>query len=287
MLPTSSAPPLVIRAQTGWRVSLGLAELWRYRDLVALLALRDLKVRYKQSVLGAGWAVLQPLLTLGVFAGIFGLLLGPDRMPSTPGRSYALSTFCALVPWQLFARGVAAGGESIVVNQALVTKVYFPRLAMPVASVLAALADFALSLAVLALMLAGSGVAPGVELVMLPLLILQTLACALGVALWLAAVNVLYRDVRVALPFLVQLWMLITPVVYTAESLLLGRSATALLLYGINPMVGIVEGFRHALLGGVAPPLTLLAVSAATTLFLLGTGLAVFHRLEPHFADRV
>src|SRR5512134_1971845 len=142
MPPTSSAPPLVIRAQAGWRVSLGLAELWRYRDLVALLALRDLKVRYKQSVLGAGWAVLQPLLTLGVFAGIFGLLLGPDRMPGAPGHSYALSTFCALVPWQLFARGVAAGGESIVVNQALVTKVYFPRLAVPVAPVLAALADF-------------------------------------------------------------------------------------------------------------------------------------------------
>jgi lipopolysaccharide transport system permease protein len=283
----TSAPPLVIRPEADWGLSLGLAELWHYRDLVGLLALRDLKVRYKQSVLGASWVLLQPLLTLAVFAGLFGVLLGPGRLPVAPGSSYALSTFCALALWQLFARGVAAGGDSLVANQALVTKVYFPRLAVPVAPVLAALADFGLAFAVLVPLLALRGAAPGSALLILPLIVLQTLACSLGVALWLAAVNALYRDVRVALPFLVQLWMLVTPVVYTAEHVLRGRPAWAAWLYALNPMVGCVEGFRYALLGGAEPPALLVSVSLSTTLLLLVTGLAVFHRLEPHIADRV
>jgi lipopolysaccharide transport system permease protein len=286
-----STPSLVIRPQSGW-IPLGLPELWRYRELVGFLALRDVRVRYKQSALGVAWAVLQPLLTLAVFTGLFGALLGPDRLPRAPGISYAVSTFCALVPWQLFARAVSAGSDSVVVNQALVTKVYFPRLAVPLAPVLAALVDFGLAFGVLLAMLAWAGIVPGVAALALPLLVLITVAAALGVSLWLAAVNALYRDVRLALPFLVQLWMLVTPVVYTAPSVLDGRPHWVALAYALNPMVGVVEGFRWALLGNAQlgvnpPPLLLLAGSALTTTLLLASGLVVFRRLERVFADQV
>jgi lipopolysaccharide transport system permease protein len=282
----ASTPRLVIRPQTGW-IPLGLPELWRYRELVGFLALRDVRVRYKQSALGVAWAVLQPLLTLAVFTGLFGALLGPDRLPRAPGVSYAVSTFCALVPWQLFARAVTAGSDSVVVNQALVTKVYFPRLAAPIAPVLAALVDFALAFGVLLAMLAWAGIAPGAAALALPLLVLLTVAAALGVALWLSAVNALYRDVRLALPFVVQLWMLVTPVVYTAESVLGGRPHWVTIAYALNPMVGVVEGFRWALLGGAHPPALLLAGSVVTSALALASGLVVFRRLERRFADRV
>jgi lipopolysaccharide transport system permease protein len=277
---------VVIEPQRGW-APLDLAELWRYRELIAFLALRDLKVRYKQSVLGAAWAVLQPLLTLAVFTGLFGALLGPDRMPSAPGVSYAVSTFCGLVPWQLFARAVTAGSESVVVNQALVTKVYFPRLAAPIAPVLAALVDFGLSFAVLLGMLAWAGIAPGAAVLWLPVFALLAVAAALGVALWLAAVNALFRDVRLALPFLVQLWMLVSPVVYTAPNLLDGRPGWVALVYSLNPMAGVIAGFRWSLFGLADPPTVLLAGSVISTSLLLASGLLVFRRLERSFADRV
>jgi len=283
---SASTPRVVIEPQTGW-VGLDLPELWRYRELIAFLALRDLKVRYKQSALGAAWAVLQPLLTLAVFTGLFGSLLGPDRLPGAAGVSYAVSTFCGLVPWQLFARAVTAGSESVVVNQALVTKVYFPRLAAPIAPVLAALVDFALSFAVLLGMLAWAGIVPGAAVVWLPIFALLAVAAALGVALWLAAVNALFRDVRLALPFLVQLWMLVSPVVYATPSLLHGRPAWVWFAYSLNPMTGVIEGFRWALFGGADPPVGLLAGSALTTALLLTSGLLIFRRLERQFADRV
>jgi lipopolysaccharide transport system permease protein len=279
------APLLVIRPSRGWG-ALGLPELWSARELVALLAWRDIRVRYKQSALGAAWALLQPLLTLAAFAGIFGLLLGPERLPAPDGVPYALSTFCALAPWQLFARGVTGGSESIVANQALVTKVHFPRLVLPLAPVLGALVDFALCAAVLVALCVFAGITPGAGLALLPALVLLTVAAALGVSLWLSAINAFYRDVRVALPFAMQLWMLGTPVVYSAPRVLEGRPDGFAVLYGLNPMVGVVEGFRHALLGG-APPWSLLASSAVVTSLLLASGLAVFRALEPDFADRV
>lgn len=286
-MPTAaSTPTVVIRPQTGW-IPLGLPELWRYRELVGFLALRDVRVRYKQSALGITWAVLQPLLTLAVFTGLFGALLGPDRLPRAPGVSYAVSTFCALVAWQLFARAVTAGSDSVVVNQALVTKVYFPRLAVLLAAVLAALVDFALAFGVLVGMLAWAGITPGAAALALPLLTLLAVGAALGIALWLAAVNALYRDVRLALPFLVQLWMLVTPVVYTTPDVLAGRPQWVALAYALNPMAGVVEGFRWALLGGAQAPALLLAGSLLTTTLLLGSGLIVFRRLERSFADRV
>ncbi len=279
-------PTVVIRPQTGW-IPLGLPELWSYRELVGFLAWRDVRVRYKQSALGAAWALLQPLLTLAVFTGLFGALLGPDRLPRSPGVSYAVSTFCALVPWQLFARAVSTGSDSLVVNQALVTKVYFPRLAVAIAPVLAALVDFALAFALLIAMLAWAGIAPGAAVLALPLLVLLTVAAALGFTLWLASVNALYRDVRLALPFLVQLWMLVTPVVYAAPFVLDGKSHAVTLAYALNPMAGVVEGFRWALLGTAEPPTLLLAGSLFTTLLTLASGLVVFRRLERRFADQV
>lgn len=286
-MPTAApTPTVVIRPHSGW-IPLDLPELWRYRDLVGFLALRDVRVRYKQSVLGAAWVLLQPLLTLVVFTGVFGALLGADRLPRAPGVSYAISTLCALVPWQLFARAVTAGSESLVVNQALVTKVYFPRLAVPLAPVLAALVDFAIAFVLLIAMLAWAGIAPGPAALALPLLVLLTAAAALGVSLWLAAVNALYRDVRLALPFLVQLWMLVTPVVYTAADVLTGRPHWVSLVYALNPMAGVVEGFRYVLLGGAQPPALLLAGSAFTAGLVLASGLVVFRRLERRFADQV
>lgn len=281
-------PPqrLVIEAERGW-VGLGLAELWSYRELVGFLALRDVRARYKQSLLGAGWAVLQPLLTMGVFVVLFGLLLGRDRLPSPEGIPYPVSTFCALVPWQLFARALTASGESLVSNQALLTKVYFPRLVMPLAPILAAFVDFALALAVLLGLMLVYGVAAGPAVLALPLFVGLAVMAALAVSLWLSALNALYRDVRHTLPFLAQIWMFATPVVYSTESVMAGQPEWLRLAYGANPMAGVVEGFRHCLLGAPAPAWELVAGSTAAVLVLLVSGAFVFRRLERDFADWV
>lgn len=264
-----------------------LRELWSYRELAALLALRDFKIRYKQSLLGAAWAVLQPLLTMVVFSTLFALLLGRDKMPSAGGVPYAVSTYAALVPWQLFATSVANSSNSLVMNQALITKVYFPRLAAPLAPVLAALVDFALAFAVLLIMMAAYGITPGWGIVTLPAFVLLAVLTALAASLWLSALNVLYRDVRHAIPFLVQLWMFVTPVVYASENLLAGAPRWVVVVYGINPLAGVVEGFRWALLGTPPPSPLLLGASFAVTLALLLTGALFFQRLERNFADLV
>jgi len=283
---TTRMPDVVIEPRAGW-VSLGLGELWQHRELVGFLALRDIRVRYKQSLLGSTWALLQPLATLAVFSGLFQSLLGEQRLPSVPGVPYAVSTFCALAPWQLFSRAVTAGGDSLVANQALVTKTYLPRLAVPLAPVIASLVDFAFAFAVLVGLLCWYGIAPGPEVMMLPLLLVLTVAASLGVALWLAAVNALYRDVRLALPFLLQLWMLVTPVVYAAQSVLGNSPRWVAMVYALNPMVGAVEGFRFAVLGGSSVPWSLLSVSSASAIALLASGTVVFRRLERVFADQV
>ncbi|MDH3520138.1 MAG: ABC transporter permease [Myxococcales bacterium] len=264
-----------------------LRELWRYRELVGLLALRDFKIRYKQSLLGAAWAVLQPLLTMVVFSVLFGLLLGRNRMPTAGDTPYAVSTYCALVPWQLFATALANSGNSLVNNQSLITKVYFPRLAAPLAPILAALVDFALAFAVLLALMAAYGIAPGWGFVALPGFVLLAILAALAASLWLSALNVLYRDVRHAIPFLVQLWMFVTPVVYASENLLTGAPRWAVVAYGLNPLAGVMEGFRWALLGTPPPSPVLLLVSFAMTIVLLLTGAAFFQRMERSFADLV
>ncbi len=276
----------VIEPVRGW-ADLDLLELWRHRELIGFLALRDLRVRYKQSLLGIGWAVLQPLATMVVFGVLFRLLLGRDQMPSLAGVPYAVSTYCALVPWQLFARGLSASSDSLVANQKLLTKVYFPRLVAPLAPLLAAGVDFACAFAVLLLMLLATGLAPGPAALALPLFALLALATALACSLWLSALNVLYRDVRQALPFLVQLWMFVTPVVYTTESLLGDAPPWLRTLFALNPLAGVVEGFRWGLLGGPAPDPLLLGLSAAAVLGLGAGGLLFFQRVERSFADLV
>jgi lipopolysaccharide transport system permease protein len=286
-----TAPPhptrtVVLQPHRGW-VSIDLPELWRYRELIGFLALRDLKARYKQSFLGAAWAVLQPLVTMVVFTLLFGLLLGREGMPTMEGVPYAVSTYCALVPWQLFAAALTASGDSLVANQHLITKVYFPRLVAPVAPILAALVDFVLAFAVLLGMMAAFGVTPGWGILALPLLTLLAVAAALSVSLWLSALNALYRDVRHALPFLAQTWMFATPVVYTAASVLEGQPDWVRFAYGLNPMTGVVEGFRWALLGGNTPPWAALATSVLVVAVLLVGGALFFRRMERTFADWV
>ncbi len=284
---TRPAPDtVVIRPQRGW-VPVDLAELWRYRELVGFLALRDVKVRYKQSLLGVAWAVLQPLLTMVVFTLLFGALLGPGRMPAPDGVPYAVSTFCALVPWQLFAAALSASGNSLVVNQNLITKVYFPRLVAPIAPTLGALVDFAVAFAVLVAMMLAFGLTPGVGILAIPLFALFAVISALSVSLWLSALNALYRDVRHALPFLVQAWMFATPVVYTTASVMGDQPAWFRAIYGLNPMAGVIEGFRWALLGTSSPPWELLASSTLAIAALLVGGLFFFRRMERTFADRV
>jgi len=264
-----------------------LRELWRYRELIGLLALRDLKIRYKQSLLGASWAVLQPLLTMVVFTVLFGLLLGRDRMPSAGDTPYAVSTYCALVPWQLFATALATSGNSLVNNQSLITKVYFPRLALPLAPILSALVDFALAFGVLLVLAALYGIPPTARLAVLPLFVALGVLTAFAVSLWLSALNAVYRDIRHAIPFLTQLWMFVTPVVYASEHLLAGAPRSVQILYALNPMVGVVEGFRWALLGSTPPsPELLLASLAAVGVLLIG-GAAYFQRMEHRFADLV
>lgn len=278
--------PVVIEPARGW-VGLDLPELWRHRELIGFLALRDIRIRYKQSLLGAAWAVLQPLLTMVVFTVLFGLLLGPGGMPTVVGVPYAVSTYCALVPWQLFATSLASSGDSLVANQHLIHKVYFPRLIAPIAPVLAALLDFGIALAVLFGMMFWYGVEVGRSLLALPAFVLLAVLTSLGVSLWLSAANAIYRDVRFATPLLIQLWMFVTPVVYTTASVMKSQPEWVQLLYGLNPMAGVAEGFRWALLGAPSPPAHVLGTSLVAVLLLLVGGALYFRRMERTFADLV
>jgi lipopolysaccharide transport system permease protein len=278
--PTPAAPAEVVRIRpsSGWR-ALNLRELWRYRELLWFLALRDLKVRYKQTALGVAWAVIQPLFTMLVFSVFFGALA---KIPSD-GVPYPLFVLVGLLPWQLFAYALTQSSNSLVAEQRVITKVYFPRLVVPLASVVSGLADLAVAFVLVLLFLVGYGVTPSWNLLAVPLLVLFALATALAVGLWLAALNVQFRDVRYTVPFLTQIWMFLTPVAYPSS--LVPEAYRP--LYGLNPMAGVVEGFRWALLGQGELPLGLLAVSLGTVLALLVGGLYYFRRLERSFADIV
>jgi lipopolysaccharide transport system permease protein len=277
---------VVIEPPRGW-VGLDLPELWRHRELIGFLALRDLKIRYKQTLLGVAWAVLQPLLTMVVFTLLFGLLLGPGGMPTVDGVPYAVSTFCALVPWQLFANSLATSGDSLVANQSLIRKVYFPRLVAPIAPILSALVDFAIALCVLFAMMLLHGIAPGPRVLALPIFVVLAVMSALAVSLWLSAANAIYRDVRHVIPFLVQLWMFATPVVYTTASVMEDQPGWVRVAFGLNPMAGVVAGFRWALLGAPSPSAAVLAASLASVCALLAGGAFYFRRMERTFADLV
>jgi len=282
-------PRTIIRPSTGWR-AINFAELLQYRELLWILAARDIKVRYKQTALGVLWAILQPLLTMMVFTVVFGRLAGLDKRieGDIPYPVYAL---CALLPWQLFANSLAQAGNSLVGNQNLLRKIYFPRLVMPIASVLSGLVDFAVAFVLLAGMLvayaaSGHAVVLSWALLALPGFVALAFVTALAVGLWLSALNVQYRDVRYVIPFLVQFWMFATPIAYPS-SLIRNKSELLYTLYGLNPMVGVVDGFRWALLGKADAPGAMLLVSLATVGLLLGGGLLYFRRMEKSFADVV
>jgi lipopolysaccharide transport system permease protein len=274
----SEAPVVRIEPSEGW-VSLKLGELWKYRELLYFLIWRDVKVRYKQTLLGAAWAILQPLFTMIVFSIFFGRLA---KIPSD-GLPYPLFSFAALVPWTFFSHGLAHSSNSLVTNSNLVKKIYFPRLIIPVASVSAGLVDLAIALLVLLVMMGVYGVAPTANVLWLPLFLLLALATALGVGTWLAALNVKYRDVRHTVPFLVQFWLFATPIAYPS-SLLPEPWRT---LYGLNPMAGVVEGFRWALLGTDTAPGPIILLSSLVALVLLVSGVFYFRRVERTFADVV
>jgi lipopolysaccharide transport system permease protein len=264
------------QAQPGWR-AINFAELWRYRELLIFYAIRDIKVRYKQTFLGAAWAILQPVMTMVVFSIFFGRLA---KVPSD-GLPYPVFAFCALLPWQLFAFALTQSSNSLVQDAQVLTKVYFPRLIIPLASVIAGLVDFAIAFVVLIGMMIYFNIIPGPEILILPLFIILALAAALAVGLWLSALNVKYRDVRYTIPFLAQFWLFLTPVAYSSS--LVPEKWQA--VFAINPMVGVVEGFRWALLGSESPPGVMLIVSVAATAILLTGGLFYFRRLEKTFAD--
>jgi lipopolysaccharide transport system permease protein len=271
-------PVTVIEPSRGW-VSLRLRALWRSRELLYFLIWRDVKVRYKQTLLGAAWAILQPLLTMVVFSIFFGKLA---RMPSD-GVPYPLFAYVALVPWTFFANGLILSSGSLVSNQTLLRKVYFPRLVIPISAVASGLIDFGIAFVVLLGLAARYGVTPTSHMLWLPALVLLALVTALGVGLWFSALNVLYRDIQYVVPFLVQVWLYATPIVYPS-SLVPERWRT---LYALNPMVGVVEGFRWALLGTGTAPGPMILVSAAAALALMIGGLFFFRRMEKSFSDVV
>lgn len=268
----------IIQPPQGW-VRIGLKELWRYRELVFYLVWRDIKVRYKQTFLGAAWAVIQPFMTMIVFAIFFGELAGipTDDIP------YPIFSYTALLPWQLLETGINKSGNSLVAGRNLLTKVYFPRLAIPLAPVVASLVDFLLAFTVLIGMMFYYGYSPTRAIWTLPLFLLLTMATALGAGLWLSAMNVKYRDVGYIIGFISRMWFFLTPITYAA-SIVPERFQ---LLYSLNPMVGVVEGFRWALLGVGDPPSLLIGVAVGIALVMLVSGAFYFRRMERTFADVV
>jgi lipopolysaccharide transport system permease protein len=273
---TQPTPTFVLEPSRAW-FSLRLMDMWAYRELLYFLVWRDVKVRYKQTALGVLWVVLQPLLMTVLFSVIFGGFAG---LPSG-GAPYPIFTFVALLPWQLFAYALAASSSSLILNQQLITKVFFPRLIVPLAAVLVGVIDFVIGLLVLFGMMVYYQVALTGAILALPLLALLALAAATAVGLWLSALNVQYRDVQYTIPFLTQLWLFATPIAYPA-SLIPERWQW---LYGLNPMVGVVEGFRWALLGQSQPLGPSFVMSVVVTLLLLAGGLLYFSRVEKRFAD--
>jgi len=271
-------PELVIRPARGW-APLNLRDLWRYRELIFFLTWRDISVRYKQTILGAAWAIIQPFFTMLVFSVFFGRL---GNIPSD-GLPYPIFTFCALLPWQLFAYSLSESGNSLVANQNLITKVYFPRVVIPLSATLAGLLDFVIAFVVLLGMMVFYGIHPTAAVWTLPLFVLLALVTALGAGLWLSALNVEYRDVRYTIPFLTQFWLFLTPIAYPS-SIVPEAWRT---LYGVNPMVGVVEGFRWALLGSGNAPGPMVFVSTLAALALFVSGLFYFRRMEKTFADKV
>lgn len=270
----------VYERKHGW-ATLDLHGLWAYRELLYFLTWRDILVRYKQAVLGVAWAILQPLLTMVVFTVVFNRVLGvksPDA-----ALPYAVFSYAGLLPWQFFSGALSRSGVSLVSNASLLTKVYFPRLVIPFSAVLAGVVDLGISFLVLLGLMAGYGIAPTWHVVFLPLFVLLAVATALAISLWLSALNVLYRDVQYVIPFLVQLWMFVSPVIYSLDKIPAGPLRAA---FALNPMTGVIGGFRWALLGQQFPGGYMWISIGVVTVLLVG-GLFYFKRMERTFADVV
>lgn len=280
MLKTNPSLPVLVYEPTksGLR-SVNWRELWEYRELLYFLTWRDVKIRYKQAALGVAWAVLQPFFTMVIFSVIFGSLVNL----SSDGIPYPVFSYVALLPWQFFAGSLSRAGTSLVANRNLLTKVYFPRLVIPFSAIGASLVDFAIAFVILLGLMLFYHITPTWAVLTLPLFILLAALTALAVGLWLSALNVQYRDFEHAIPFIVQAWMYASPVVYSVQVVPQGIGR---ILYGLNPMAGVIQGFRWALVGG-APPDALLLVSSLAVILLLLTGLAYFRRMEESFADIV
>ena len=275
---SSEAPVIVVQPSKGW-ISLKLREIWQYRELLYFLTWRDIKVRYKQTVLGAAWAIIQPFFTMVVFSIFFGRLA---KVPSD-GLPYPIFAYAALVPWTFFANGLNQASNSLVGSANLIKKVYFPRLVVPISSVISGVVDFVLAFAVLLGMMLFYGILPTVKILWLPLFVLLIFVTALGVGFWLSALNVQFRDVRYTVPFLTQFWLFTTPIAYPSSLL----SEPWRTIYGINPMVGVVEGFRWALLGTDTAPGPIIIVSTVVALLLFVGGAFWFRKMEKTFADVV
>lgn len=274
---TISAPVTIIRPLRRW-VPINFGDLWAYRELLYFLTWREIKVRYKQTALGFAWAIIQPFMMMVVFTLFFGNLA---KVPSE-GIPYPLFNYAALLPWTLFAEGINRSSMSLVQDANLVRKVYFPRLVMPLSGILSPLVDFAIAFTILVGMMFYYGYAPTVNLLWLPAFIILAVMTALGVGLWLSAINVKYRDVRYVIPFLVQLWLFASPVIYSSSLL----PEKFQILYGLNPMAGVIEGFRWALLG-TEPPGSLIAISVIMVILILISGAFYFRHCEKTFADVV
>ena len=267
-----------IEPSRGW-VSLQLREIWAYRELLYFLIWRDIKVRYKQTILGGAWAIIQPFFTMVVFSLFFGKLA---KVPSD-GIPYPIFCYAALVPWSFFANGLNQASNSLVGNSNLITKVYFPRICMPIASVLGGILDFILAFIVLIGMIFFYGLMPSVDMIWLPFFFILSFITSLGASLWLSALYVKFHDVRHVIPFLTQIWLFATPIAYPSSLL----TEPWFTLYGINPMTGVVEGFRWALLGTKTAPGPIIIVSSLVALGLLLSGAFFFRRMERTFADVV
>ncbi len=275
---TRGVPLTIITPPRGW-LRLDLDEVWRYRELLYFFVWRDLKVRYKQTVIGAGWAVIQPAFTMIVFSLFFGVLA---KMPSG-GVPYPIFYYSALLPWMYFANALTQATNSVVENQRMITKVYFPKILLPVSSVVSGLVDLGIAFLLLLVMMAWYRLPPTLAALWLPVFLLLAIASALAAGLWLAALNAIYRDVRYAVPFFVQFWMFASPVAYPSSLV----PAEWRWLYGLNPMAGVIEGFRWALTGHGQPPSAILAASAVGVAVLLAGGLFYFRRMEGTVADVV
>lgn len=272
------APFLRIQPSKGW-VALNLRDLWEYRELLFFLAWRDVKVRYKQTVLGASWAIIQPTFSMIIFSIVFGRVAG---IPSD-GIPYPIFSFAALVPWTFFASGLNKSTESLVIGSGMIKKIYFPRLIMPLAAVSSGLIDFVLSFFVLLGLMFYFGTLPTINVIWLPVLLLLGYTTALGAGIWLTAMNVQFRDIRYVVPFLVQAWMYASPIVYPSSMF----DEPWRTIYALNPMVGVIEGFRWALLGIETRPGPMIFVSALVSLGILASGAFYFRRMEKNFADVV